>query len=60
MAAGTDRWRGRRREKSTVERAPPGEIKDRLPSPEEIEDRLPSPGEIVDRASGEGKRKINI
>jgi hypothetical protein len=60
------RWRGRHREKSSVERAPPGEIEDRLPSPKEIEDRLllpkeiedrlPSSGEIVDKASGRGEK----
>jgi hypothetical protein len=48
----TDRWRGRRLEKSMVERAPSGEIEDRLPSPEEVEYRLPLLREIVVRSSG--------
>jgi hypothetical protein len=68
MAARIDRWRGRRREKSMVERAPLGEElggegatrKDREQPPplKEIEDRLPPPsGEIVDKASGRGENE---
>jgi hypothetical protein len=37
---------------SSVERAPLGEIEDRLPPLKKVEDRLPPSGEIVDMASG--------
>jgi hypothetical protein len=40
-----------------VERAPSGEIEDRLPSPEEVEYRLPLLREIVVRSSGWGEKK---
>jgi hypothetical protein len=51
-------WRGHRWEKSSVERAPPGKIENRLPPLKEIEDRLPPPsGEIVDKASGRGENE---
>jgi hypothetical protein len=49
MAVGTDRWRGRAclLDKSSMERAPSGEI----------EDMLPPPGEIADSASGRGEKE---
>jgi hypothetical protein len=39
-----------------MEKAPLGEIEDRLPPLEEI-DRLPPPREIMDRASEQGEKE---